>query len=303
LDGGGTRTRCVILDGEGTEIGRSEGGAALVDPACPEKAARTLAGVVARTFEASGVQPPLSALWAGLAGAGNEGARVAVEDTLRSLALARTVRVGTDVEAAHRDAFGHDPGILLTVGTGSMAWGKDSRGRVARAGGWGSLLGEEGSGYWMALHGLKAVVRSRDGRGQETRLAPLLQERLGTTDPQALVRWAGSASKSDIAALAPLLLQAAEEGDGPAREVRTQALEELCLDVLTVQTALGSSERSLPVALSGGLVEAGSSFRELLILELTRAGASCLPVSVSPVRGAARLALELLQPPSPARPL
>jgi N-acetylglucosamine kinase-like BadF-type ATPase len=214
-----------------------------------------------------------------------------------------------DVEAAHQDAFAGNPGILLTVGTGSMAWGRNSQGREVRAGGGGSLLGEEGSGYWLAVQGLRAVVRSLDGRGPETGLSAAVLERLGMTDPRSLIPWVGSATKADIAELAPLILRVAEAGDGPAGEVRASALRELCLDVVTVLEELGLEGGSLPVALAGGLVEMGSAFRELVVRELGEAGAVCLSQSVVPARGAASLALELhlhspssQQSPSPQQP-
>jgi glucosamine kinase len=219
-----------------------------------------------------------------------------VEKALQLLGLASSVRVGMDVEAAHMDAFGGGPGVLLVAGTGSMAWSRDEQGESHRSGGWGSMMGEEGSGYWVAVQGLRAAARGLDGRGPATRLTSLLPEALGLSDLQSVVPWAASASKADVAALAPVILEAAQAGDGPASDVRTSALEELGSLASSAIRAMESHEAPPPVALVGGMVEPGSSFRSLVAREVERVGGCYLDQPVLPVRGAARLALTLVPP-------
>ena len=84
-------------------------------------------------------------------GAKKRGLRAALRKT------ARRVRVLSDVETAHQAAFGAGPGILVVAGTGSIAFGRSPRGRTARAGGWGALLGDEGSAFWIGREALKDI--------------------------------------------------------------------------------------------------------------------------------------------------
>ncbi|MDH5589240.1 MAG: hypothetical protein OEZ37_04280, partial [Gemmatimonadota bacterium] len=129
VDGGGTRTRALVLDEDGQFRGRAEGRAAVADAADPASAAQSVADVVWAACQEAGTELPVAALWAGLSGAGRESARVAVELELSRMEVAGTVRVGTDILAAFHDAFGEDPGILVLSGTGSIAWGRATDGR------------------------------------------------------------------------------------------------------------------------------------------------------------------------------
>jgi glucosamine kinase len=203
------------------------------------------------------------------------------------------VAVGTDVEGAHRDAFGGGPGVLLVVGTGSIAWGRDPVGREIRVGGWGEVLGDEGSGYWLGLQGLRAVARAADGRSASTALSRVVLERLGLPEPQALIPWTANASKGEIAALAPLVLDAAEAGDREAAEVLAEGLMALLRHLEVVRSRWPESKDLIPMALVGGLAVEGSPLRRRLVPLVTRVGGRLLARAVVPVRGAARLALDL----------
>ena len=150
VDGGGTRTRALLLAEDGAQLARAEGPAALVRPAHPEAAAGVVARLVRRAAATHGVPLPLRALWAGLAGAGRARVRRDLEALLREEQVARAVRVGTDAEAAFHDAFGGGPGILVVAGTGSVVLGVGEDGRRLQVGGWGAVMGDEGSGYRMA---------------------------------------------------------------------------------------------------------------------------------------------------------
>jgi N-acetylglucosamine kinase-like BadF-type ATPase len=289
----------MILDLQGRECGSAVGESALVHPGYPLGAAQAIATVVSQAVEAAGGALPVEALWSGIAGAGHPTARKGVEEALQSMEVARAVYVGMDVEAAHYDAFGSGPGLLLVVGTGCMAFGRDRGGEEIRVGGWGSLVGAVGCGYWVGLKGLQAVIRAADGRGEDTSLSSLILDAIGATEPHDVVLWAAEATKSAIAALAPLVLQAAETADSVAMEVRSRALEELRLSVERALESLGPFDEGCPVALAGGLMTPDSRFRELMVEEIVRAGGTTLDQEVLPVRGAATLALELVAGTTP----
>ncbi|MGW8266148.1 MAG: N-acetylglucosamine kinase [Longimicrobiales bacterium] len=293
VDGGGTGCRALIVALEGREVAKTEGPPALVDPADPTVAADAIANTVRRAAEEADAALPLLALWAGLAGAGRAGEREAVEITLRSRGLARIVGVGTDVEGAHRDAFGGGPGVLLVVGTGSMVWGRDPEGREFRVGGWGGMLGDEGSGYWVGLRGLRVVARAADGRGPETTLTETFLRSLHLPEPQALIPWVASATKGEIGALAPAVLKAGLAGDPGASEVLNEALEELLAHLEVARSRWPAGAGPIPMALVGGLVEEGAGLREGLEKLVAGVGGRLVPHPVVPVRGAGSLALEM----------
>ncbi|NIT89184.1 MAG: ATPase [Gemmatimonadetes bacterium] len=289
MDGGGTRTRAAVTDLEGSLLGEGEGPAALVDPARPAAAPEAVAEAVRTAAAEADVELPARALWAGLAGAGREAERAAAEAALAALGLARAVRVGTDVEAAYVDAFGAGPGILLVAGTGSVALGRDASGRTARVGGWGAHLGDEGSGYWIGLRALGAVLRAEDGRGPGTVLREPLLRAMGVSEPAELVRAVAAAGKSRISALAGAVADVAAGGDPVAREIVDAAVGELTDHVGVAQRRL-SGEEPLSVALAGGLLAPGRPLRSRVEAHMEAVGHSVLAEEVRPARGAAALA-------------
>jgi N-acetylglucosamine kinase-like BadF-type ATPase len=294
-DGGGSGCRALVINGEGEELGSAQGPPALIDPSNPGAAADAIGQTVTKALAAADRTKPARALWTGLAGAGSSGAREAVEIALRSRGLARATEVGMDVEGAHYDAFGQGPGVLLAVGTGSMVWGRDPTGQEMRVGGWGGFLGEEGGGYWLGLEGLRAVMRATDGRDPPTLLTPRILGNLGLSEPLELVPWIADASKGEVGALAPLVLNAAEEGDDAACSIRELGLVALGRHLNVIRQAWEPWGGSFPLALAGGLLDPGGSLRAIMESEAVSHGADVRPGLVIPVRGAAHRALAMIQ--------
>ena len=302
VDGGGTRSRALVGDADGRGLGAADGGPGLIDPADPGRAVRAVIDVVRRAAEAAQVALPVRGMWAGLAGAGHEAARAAVEAGLQDAGLAERVAVGTDVEAAHADAFGDGAGILLVVGTGSVARAVGPGGGVVTVGGWGHLLGDEGSGYRIGLHGLRGVVRASDGREPHTTLTRVLLEATGEGEPRDLVGWAASASKGEVAALSVLVANAAREGDtvaarvihralGAIREHLVAALEGVAGEEGVAGAGPVSGWEGRPVvAMVGGLIENGV-LREAVKGIALDLGCAVHAEPVVPERGALRNAI------------
>ncbi|MGO4137041.1 N-acetylglucosamine kinase [Rhizobium brockwellii] len=141
-------------------------------------------------------------------------------------------RVLNDVDAAHLGAFAGEPGILLLSGTGSMAWARNSEGQSARTGGWGDLIGDEGSSHWIGQRALNLVSQSLDGRAPATALAKALFDhlRISPSNPMnGLGDWASSLAnpRADIAAISALVDQVALGGDKGAIALIEQAADEL----------------------------------------------------------------------------
>lgn len=295
VDAGATRTRAIVVDERMEVVGRADGPPGAIDPRHPERATEVVAEVVRRAARGGGCGLPLDALWAGMAGAGREEPRSAVEAVLERSGLAAEVRVGTDTQAAFAEAFPVGPGILLVSGTGSMARGRGEDGRTALAGGWGNLLGDEGSGYAVGLAGLRAVVRAADGRGPRTRLTRDVLRHLGLAEAGNLVTWAASASKAEVASVVPVIAEAAETGDSVAEAILERAAGELEELLAPLFSELAPWTEPPVVALAGGLLGPDGPLRARVESLLAARGIPVLGSAIEPVRGAARLALAMIR--------
>jgi N-acetylglucosamine kinase-like BadF-type ATPase len=294
VDGGGSVARAVVIDDAGHELSRAEAPGAVVAEAAPGDAASAVAEAVRAATARAGTELPADALWAGLAGAGREAARRAVTAELERHCLAARVHVGTDVEAAFHAAFPEGPGILLVAGTGSIAWARDAQGRVARAGGWGQLLGDEGSGYAIGLGALRAVVRGEDGRGAATQLRGQVLAAVGVERPDALISWAAAASKADLARLVSVVEAAVARGDRVAEGLLYDAAADLERHVTALVARSGPWPAPPGVALSGGLIAEGGPLRARVLARLAAQPVAVRTDAVDAALGAARLALALL---------
>jgi N-acetylglucosamine kinase-like BadF-type ATPase len=183
-------------------------------------------------------------------------------------------------------------GIALVSGTGSFAFGHDAAGRTARAGGWGYLFGDEGSGYDLVRSGLRAVSLAVDGRGPATQLEQGFLTALGVATPSEMLRhvYARADDRLWIASLAPVVLSAHSAGDTVAAALVDAAADQLSGLVSAVASRLGLDE--YPLALAGGLLAHSSVLREAVLARLGERGeaAICVGVVEEPVAGAVALA-------------
>jgi glucosamine kinase len=252
VDGGGTRTTLVLAGADGREILRRVGGAGLVDPRDPTASALLVAGLVRAAMAEAGLGVPPVSLCAGLAGVGNETERLAVERALAAEGVAGRVRIVTDGEIALEGALGGGAGVLVIAGTGSVAYGRAEDGRVARCGGWGMFVGDEGSGYALGRAGIVAALRAADGRGPATRLLKELMERMGVDTPNGIPPWVGRSEKSVIAALSRPVVEAAEAGDEVALAILRREAGELALHPRALAGVLDPWSEPVTVVLYGG---------------------------------------------------
>jgi len=207
------------------------------------------------------------ALFAGVAGAG------AAEDQ-RALAAALAAdfglaasecRVDHDLRIALAGARGGRAGAVVVAGTGSACFGETGDGRSWKAGGWGAQLDDGGSGHWLGMGALRAVVRSADGRETETRLTAVVAERLGLATPRAIIQAlaAGRVGREAVAALAPDVLAAAEAGDGAAGEIVARGAGELATMAAAVWRRLSmGGEPSSGLAGTGSVLEKSPVYRQ-----------------------------------------
>ena len=293
VDGGATRTRVLLADRRGGVLARARGGPGLLGAGRDLEVADELLRLVREGLAEVGGELPLEAMCAGLAGAGSDEARALLGLRLKDWGVARRTRIVTDAQVAFVDAFGEGPGILLIAGTGSVALARKGEGEpLRRGGGWGALLGDEGSGYRIGLDGLQAAIRAAEKRGPETALTDAVFRVTEQESLEGLLAWSRKAGKAGIAALAPTVARVAGEGDAVADELASRAVKALVDHVRTLARDFAGGPPP-QVALVGGLIEAEGSLRPRLLRGLEIAGFHALRRPVDPARGAIRLALTL----------
>jgi glucosamine kinase len=294
VDGGGTLTRVAVADEAGSEFASAEGPGSAVQPDDIAHSAKVISETIQLALR--GATTPVSRaalLFVGVAGAGRTHVADALADLLQRAELADEVMVDSDAAIAMHDAFGAGPGILLTAGTGSVAFGRGPAGAFARAGGWGHVCGDEGGAYWLGRRALSAVTAAADGREPETALSGAILTAVEANTPEDLIGWAAAADVAAIASLAQVVLRTAAAGDLRADALVTLAAEELVLHVRTLARQLFGDERAASsVALSGGLLSRGSFLRERVEVRLRSGvpGAVLNQEEVQPLRGAMKLA-------------
>lgn len=295
VDGGGSKTRVVAVDQAGAVRLDAETEGCDLPARGEAHVKRVLAEVHSLVAGAARTAGGASELRLAL-GLPAYGETAAWDDALRRLAADAfggwRYRLYNDVRLALEGALPEGPGVLVLSGTGSMAWGKDAAGTEARAGGWGPLLGDEGSGYDLGLRGLRAAFKDADGRGPGTRLLDGLLRELQAGDVHAalaLLSALPQPPRARIAALARVVLGAAEQGDAVAAALVEDAARELAdhVEALAARLQLGTDAA---VSVAGGVFRS-PLLGERLARELTARGyAEPVPPRFAPAFGGALLA-------------
>lgn len=297
VDGGATKTLAVIVDARGRECGRGVAGSGNQAAVGLERAVASIRGAVAAAAQHAGSDAPFRAAWIGLAGVDRPGDRDRLLPHLGTLAAA--VRLTNDAELA-LTGLDRAVGVAVIAGTGSIAVGRDATGRMARSGGWGHIIGDEGSGYEIGRLALKAAARAADGRGPETALLPAIMAEWQLSRPDAMIdRVYPDGDKGAIAHLSALVFAAARAGDVVARRIVREAATELARAALAVGAMLDFPGGTLPVALAGGMLMHEADFRATLLRRLRRrTPVGQVALVAEPASSAARAAIHLAQPPS-----
>ena len=282
----------LLADEHGEVHARAKGGGANLQVQGEPGVEKVLYEVIS-ALDAPG---PVAALCLGIAGVDRPGERQQIRDVLRRLGLGRSVRIENDAYIALVAGAPERIGIVVVSGTGSVAYGVDPSGRTARSGGWGYLLGDEGSAYWLGHAAVRRAIRAADGRDAPTTLGEKVSARLDRSLPAGLVSWFYDQQhfRHRVAELAPLVEEAASEGDAAAEELLTHAARHLAVAARAVSRQLELPE-SFPLVLAGGAYTACPSLvgRIEACLELPEARVDRL--DAEPATGAVTLALDLLE--------
>jgi N-acetylglucosamine kinase-like BadF-type ATPase len=301
VDGGGSKTRFLLIDAEGRVRGAHTDGPAYHVEIGLETLERMLAHGIERTLEQAGIAPAtLTFAFLGLPAYGEDRTVQAELDAAPAAALPNgQYRCGNDMVCGWAGALAGAEGINIVAGTGSIAYGEYA-GRCARAGGWGELFSDEGSAYWLAREGLRLFSRMSDGRSPRGALYEILRRHFALSDDLdlcAALYGKSTSQRSQLAQLSRLVAEAASAGDAAARGLFTQAVSELADIVDAVRDQLQVPvEMDLPLSYSGGLFQ----LRELLLAPFEaalngrarkyRLAAARLPPEAGAALHAARLA-------------
>lgn len=263
VDGGGTKTLAIVLDRNGIELGRATAGPSNYVAGEAERVIVNVSAAVEAALESAGVFPALGSLWVGLAGIDRSGAREAIAARLAHLAA--TVRLTNDAQLLF-GAFPDEVGIVLIAGTGSIALGQDRHGKTARAGGWGYLIGDEGSGYDLGRRGIRAAAKAADGRGLQTSLLPALLAHWGLEEPMQIVDAVyRERDRAVIAGCAGLVFDAADAWDPVASRLVQSGAAELASAVGAVEQALDFENGAVPIVLAGSLLVERERYRAMVL--------------------------------------
>lgn len=285
IDGGGTSSRLRAESLSGTTLYEGGAGSTNINSNSPDSVLGTLATLLGGAF-ASGLSPlACRAGFIGSAGVDSEAGRrtmlgalgqafrqAAASGNADDQGLHPILGAGNDAEPALVGALADTEGYLLIAGTGSIAYARSESGASARSGGWGHLLGDEGSAFWIAFQGMARGLRSIEGRDLQSAVLDAALEYFGLPDPQALIPFVyAHFDKARIASFAPRVAALATDGDLLARAIIEQAATELAGLVVSVHRQLGSVVRRSRLALYGGLLEKNAGLRTAVARQLERA--------------------------------
>lgn len=316
IDAGGTHTRALVADARGKILGRGAAGPAnplkVGFEACEREILRAARQAVAavshrrlgrqlnlRARTAAAVRhrrykrTALDAVVVGLAGVDRPPVHRRLLGWLKKSVPAGRHLLTSDAAIALAAAIGHRPGIVIISGTGSIGYAEDERGRAYRAGGWGTLYDDAGSGFDLGRKAIVAALRDYDGRGEPTILGRKICRALKLRDITQIIL--KPLTPQEIAALFPLVLRAARQRDRVAKRLCDRAGYDLAELALALARRLGWRRRKFTVVASGGVFASSARVRTAFLNSLRSAAprARIVRLRRPAVEGALALAMHL----------
>lgn len=256
VDGGGTKTHAVLIDEEQTILGEGFTGAGNPLRVGVENAIKNIFSAIEKASDAAARSKiDIVSAQLGLAGVRREDLRYLIRNRFREILRIRKVEVTTDAEIALYAATEGKEGLVIIAGTGSVCMGRNAKGEMASAGGWGPLAGDEGGGAGISRRALQAIAKSSDGRGTPTKLADYAVDyfRAGRLEDLSVAIYAPQVDNARIAGFAKFVSQAATEGDAVAIELLSEAGRELGLAACAVIEKLRMQKKTFPIGKVGSV--------------------------------------------------
>jgi N-acetylglucosamine kinase-like BadF-type ATPase len=274
IDGGGTKTTALVADERGNVLAQRQGQATNPNVVGPEAAAKTIHQLVTLCCDDVRCEPPeLGSLVVGLAGVGREPDRKRMRDEVAKLfeqekqALA-PLTIETDARVALEGAFDGAPGVVMIAGTGSIVVGKTARGDIMRVGGWGRLIGDEGSGFAIGREALNLLALQYDGRGDAGRLREAFAREYKWESRDQIIA-AVYQDRIDPASLAPLVIRTAGNNCIVAQRILQKAATALVEQARVVVMQMGIL-RKVGMVMLGGLLEHEAVFANVVHMKILK---------------------------------
>ena len=295
IDAGGTKTVCQLANSNGELISEARAGGANLQAVGELQVEKILHEVMEQALGERDIVP--TAICLGIAGVDRADDEAIVRAIMRRIGYKARILVVNDALVALEAGAPGEPGVVIVSGTGSIAYGRNAACEAARAGGWGYVLGDEGSGYWIGRAALRAVLREADQRGQKTALTPLLLRYFGIAQVQGLLHeiYYSNLNAASIGALAQCVQEAFQKGDAAAIGILRAAANELESSGLSVARRLALiGGEPFAFVLSGGIFRAVPWLREELERRLPVAAPNSITglLDREPAAGAVTLALQ-----------
>jgi N-acetylglucosamine kinase-like BadF-type ATPase len=291
IDGGGTSTKAAVIRKDCTVVARGTGGPANFHFSPVETVQMSVRQAMEEALGHAGLAShDIALVCAGMAGAGRPADTIKVTGILKPVFGQTPYFIIEDVRAALAGAHMGRDGIVLISGTGSNCLGV-KQGKYVKAGGWGALLGDEGSAYSIALRALRHVFRASDGRAQDTSLISRFFSEFKTVDVDGIFHIVSGLERPEIARLAKIVFEEYDNNDDVSKHILSQESQELVDMVRAV--ALKLNMESVRVAVTGGCFQHEGYrklFKEKLLKEFP--GAAVASPLLEPAVGAALMAKE-----------
>ena len=299
IDAGGTKTECAVADLTGNILLTETGKSVNYLIAGANKTSANLFGLIFQCLKKLNINfSEVKQIVIGIAGAGRLKDAEQLERSFVKYSKSKKVKINpvkviSDALIALEGAFPGKPGCILIAGTGSILFGKDDKGKIHRVGGFGRLIGDEGSGYSIGRKALQAVSGELDGRAEKTLMTKKLFDQMNISDSEELITKIYK-ENFDIASIAPLVISSAEKNDKPAQRILNEEAEELVLHVKSMMKKMNL--KKLNLAFIGGLIS-NKNFYSTLLIKKIKSSLPNVTISkprLSPVEGAILMAKENL---------
>ncbi|MBI5730343.1 MAG: hypothetical protein HY963_04325 [Ignavibacteriales bacterium] len=299
LDGGGTKTKCVLTDFNFNPLYECRGGPSNFLLIGTQIVSETILSLILESIEYLKISPDdIASILIGTTGAGRPSDAQKLKDDFLQYAESKgfffkSFNVDSDARIALEGAFSGGPGSLLIAGTGSVIFGKDKNNNVYRVGGYGKFIGDEGSGSTLGRKGLNQIAKELDGRGDKTLLTEILKRDFGITDSSQLITEVYR-NNFDIASFAPKVIEAAQNGDRIANKILEEESDELFLHVKSIYKMIG--QETLKLCLIGGTIATENFYSAMFKkkIELHLPNVKIMSAENPPEIGAAFLAKTML---------
>jgi N-acetylglucosamine kinase-like BadF-type ATPase len=274
VDGGGTKCLGLVADEFGNVLARKTVGAGNPNVVGIHAAAKNLHSLINQCCDEVRCRPDeLRSIVLGLAGAGSERNREQTKDAVHALFTEQgfkdlPLHIETDARIALEGAFGGGPGVVLIAGTGSAIIGKNQRGEVVSVGGWGRLLGDEGSGYFIGREAVRMLTLQADGRGNAGLLRELFEQKYQWKTRDDLLH-AVYQEKMELASFAPLVLEAASQNDVVSQRILQNAASLLVDQARVVIMKMGIL-RKVGLVMMGGMFGKESVYADVVHMKILK---------------------------------